>query len=345
MTFELHDSWQSYTQDELLFEYRTVGIGNKILQLVQQICRQIATDRRYPVEAYNEGRPWNEAAWQDLAQDVCTMQLYGAKSLVWVFEADAGLDIGSIEPRLVTVVKRQLAARRREINPIETRLKQRCLSIAEEQGIKVEGSGRHALFSIVSDAANPGSALDDWDLHKIRSIACMPEIAAIPKLFSQSAHQQSMGYTRANLGKVLNIILHRETQISAANLERIFRELFTFLANHAHGVYEDIYDSAQDAEMYAIDTQTRTDLATLATQLSARQAEGWLYKWQGLSDDAIATATNVTRQTIDKDRRKIVESLQELVDRNGLDEAQGLQLLDHFVTELENRVAIEPSDG
>ena len=344
MTFDLHHSWQSYSSDELLSEYQTVGIGNKILQTINQICKQIATDRRYHAAVYNEGRPWNVAAWEDLAQDVCTVQLYGQKSLIWVFEADAGQDVGSIEARLVTVVKRQLAARRREIDPIETRLKERCLSSAEEHGFSVVGTGRHAVISVDVGALDPGRALEDWDMQKVRRVACIPEIASVPKLFSQSEHKQSMGYTLPNLLKVLQVILDRETHVAAANLEKIFRELFTFLANHAHVPIEGSYESAQDAAMNAIDSQTRTDLFQLTEQISDRQAESMLYKLHGYSDEEIRIATGVSRPTIQKDREKIVEGLQRLADRNGLDESQGSQLLDEFVAALEDRVAIGPRD-
>jgi len=342
MTFEMRDSWQSYHPDELFAEYADSEIGTKILQTIYQLCKQTADPRRYHVATYNKGRPWNVAAWEDLAQEVCEEQLYGQNSIVWVFESGGANQIGSIEGRIVAVIKRQLAVRRREIDPIETRLKNRCLKHAEEFGFEIRHLGQIAVISKSRNTGDTSPDISDWSPQKIRRVACTPAIASIPKLFTQSEQKQSMGYSLTSLMMVLEIIVGSEIEVSERNLEAVFRELFTFLANHAHVKYEDDYNLSQVSTMDLLNQQTQADLKELTAAISDRQAEGMLYKLHGYSDEEIRATTGVSRPTIQKDRERIVAELQNIAKRNELDEQQGPQLLDEFFSALEDRVAAEP---
>lgn len=342
MTFEISDSWRHYSASELLDEYAYYkgNVGAKILQTVIQLCRQTATPSRRPPRIYNQGRPWSQSEHEDLAQEVIERQLYKAGSKVWVFETDVEQQAGSIEARLVTVIERELSHRRREDQPIETRLVDRCVLHAEEYGLSLAQFANGTVISII-DESLPEPQFGAWEADKVRQVACTPGIASIPKLFSQSVERQSMGYNLPELMQVLRLIVDREKQVTTRNLQLVFKDLFTFLTLPTHVDGEDLSNLSKDSEPHGLNSESQQKIEELAHEITDRQARNLLYKLNGYSDSDIEAAGGGSRPTITKDRNAVIEKLQHIADEQGLDDTQGEALFREFIDTLETRVAEE----
>jgi hypothetical protein len=106
---------------DLRREYEREQIGPLLWQLLFDVCRRVA--RTYPPAFYNEGLPWSEDSFRDLAQDVTVRRLLEEGQLDYAF--DVADDEDSLARVLALKVTRVLSHRRRRsvVDRLVTRIR------------------------------------------------------------------------------------------------------------------------------------------------------------------------------------------------------------------------------
>ncbi len=278
---------------DLIHEYQTETIGDRIYSLVRELCAVVA--RRYPAGIYNDGTPWTDAEFDALCNEIVLDQLIERGQLDYVFtEADS---YESARRLLTRQIKRGLVERRK-VGPVD-RLLRRARAIYGTGQIESAGPGGFRR-SGTEAIAKP---LSDQQIRR-----CSAAASPVPRLASRiDASRESMIYSAQALEEVLTLVLDEVQAVSESDLRRIFGCLLTPWTPTTLVPVEESHISSDDgADGYAMDVAMNHSLLMFAESLSQQERTVLVLKSQGIPDTQVAEVLGMSRPTAAKIKDRVL---------------------------------------
>ena len=138
------------TYQDLVDECQREGIGALFWNLLVNVAGRIG--RPYPPEVYNDGQPWSEEAFQDLALDVAVQRLLDEHQLEFVL--DKATDTDSLSRLLAFQVRRVLSHRRS--TTVVDRLVDRIRQLVSGPGYQLLDIGSDSFIALPDGGRQPG---------------------------------------------------------------------------------------------------------------------------------------------------------------------------------------------
>jgi hypothetical protein len=205
---------------DLRREYEREQIGPLLWQLLFDVCRRVA--RTYPPGFYNEGLPWSEDSFRDLAQDVTVRRLLEEGQLDYAF--DVADDEDSLARVLALQVTRVLSHRRRRsvVDRLATRI--RKLAGAGVYGFRlVEVGSQDVLCRSAGGEIPELRFLPDPEIRRTaHAIEHVPRLRA-----TLDRQRESMVYRREDLVRVVGVLLAEVGPVTLSDVRKILDTTLT----------------------------------------------------------------------------------------------------------------------
>ena len=317
-------------------------VGPRLMDFLQNEVIPAEVKKFPNVSIYNNGRPWDAASRQDLAQEVALEQLFLADQLGWVLNSadrHSG-DLRAVRRRLAYTVRRTLLERRKRLGLIEDRLVERCRKLAAEPPFAtVQLVGQEYLCLAGREAEDPPVQTEP----SLRRLVNLDQVRLAPRLRDSGGSKQSMGYTKPVLRNVLKALLDATGILSPADLRRIFSLLFTpfrpsplfDFENHEH--YLDTSEPTSASEAQLLDL-----VSEIVEQLTEIQCLIILGKAQRRSDGELSLVLDISRPIVQKRREEAAAIVQRAVGQ--LDDGDRDRVYDLLVDQIGIQVASDDDD-
>jgi hypothetical protein len=310
------------TLDDLVAEYRAVGIGARLLGEVTGIVR--AVTRSYDPVVYGGSTSWEEAL-DDLVQEFGLDVLVGQGQLEYAMTM--AVDREHFRRLLARQVRYLLARRRRRT--VVDNLIDRARKLVESPPFRVLGERSQWCYTLI-DKETTGGRVSEAAARTVASrLAEVPMIRAEPRVRAPAV------YSEDSLQRILAEIAHAvPCAVAAGDLDRIFSLLLTswlprFLKEGEAAVATAAADGL-DAEEQAIVDQTAS---VIVDGCSAEVLEVLRLKLNGVSDRLIGDRLGLSRPTVSKRKREAMRQLERVL--SGLREPLRLAVVDRLGARLD----------
>lgn len=283
-------------------------------KLVVAKCRQVSV--KYPSDHYNDGLPWNEMTIADLAQDIYVENLLSPQNNQLDYIMVEARTQESIEALLVLQIKRVLRHRRGK-NSVD-RLIGRVRKLAEQGELAVKEIGPLRWYSMPEAAVVPLESLSVTEIARAADVA-----RQIPIIWSSTtSERETKFYAKAQLLRVLELVLSEHSSIEEKDLRRIFDILLTpFLPAPLLTVEEKTMTTIQTQTDHAL-VGIEAVIGRFVEALEPDSLRVMVCKSQGISDAEIGKFIGRSRPTVAKYKDEYETRLRSLfVELGTIDEA------------------------
>lgn len=291
---------RAVTLDELVDEYRRVGIGPRILGQVREIVRAVA--RSYDPAIYGGSSSWDESL-DDLVQE------FGLEVLVGQGQLDYAMLMATDHQHFRRLLARQvryLLARRRRRTIVDN-LIDRAHRMADAPPFRLLGHRSQWCYTLLGKEVTPGRVSEAAARTVAARLAEVPTIRAAPTLRAPAV------FSEASLRTILaEVAAAAPCPVAAGDLDRVFSLLLTswlpsFL-KEAEATIANAPAEGLSAEDLAI-----VEEATVAilSGCPSKDLQVLRLKLEGLSDEHIGGRLGLSRPTISKRKRQAMACLEE----------------------------------
>lgn len=287
------------TLRELQCEYRADIIGREVLGEIRRACASVA--RRYPPLVYARSPAWDSEAIEELVQDVVVERLLGERQLAYLFDVAGSLsDWRALLNRQIKIT----LARRRVRTVVDNLLARAGRYLTRSEGFETVPGAGHKSFRRVG-ADEPYRSLNGEELRRVAEY-----VRVVPRRRPGSGERAPIVYREGALRAVLDVILHHAPGgVSIRDLGRVFELVLT---DWVPAVLEldEKGDRATSADLSPEEAVEVTAIASdIVSGLSLQDA--WILRGQlaGLPDIEIARRIGVSRPTLAKRRRALIDRM------------------------------------
>jgi len=288
------------TLDELVDEYRRLGIGPLILGQVREIVRAVA--RGYDPTIYGGSPSWDEGL-EDLVQE------FGLEVLVGQGQLDYAMLMASDHQHFRRLLARQLRyllARRRRRTIVDN-LIDRAHRMAGAQPFRLLEQRSQWSYTLIDKEVVPGRVSDA----AARAVAA--RLAEVPTIRAEPTQRAPAVYSESSLRAILaEVAVAAPCAVAACDLDRVFSLLLTswlpcFLKESEATV------ANAPAEGFSAEDLAIAEEATEAilTGCAREQLQVLRLKLEGLSDQRIGVTLGISRPTVSKRKREAMARLEE----------------------------------
>jgi hypothetical protein len=284
--------------NELRAEHRAVGIGPLILHEVREVVSSVVWS--YDPTIYGEVWDWDDGV-EDLVQEFCLEVLIEQGQLDYAMLVAA--DHLHFRRLLARQVRHHLAKRRRRT--IVDNLLDRCKEIVSSKPFEIGIHGRGWSFTLAGKKVDPGSVRPSDLAETIGRLAAVPQIRRNP------ATRASMVYSTKKLEELLKTVADSlPCRVTVGDLHIVFSNLLTswlpsFLLKSEGGM-----DRAEVTMLNAEDTALVNEaVQRIYSKCTDDQLELLGFKLSGTPDVTIAAHYGVSRPTVLKKKRQLLEIL------------------------------------
>lgn len=303
--------------EEILREYRSVGIGPVLLEEVNHIVRAVA--RSYDPAVYAGAARWEEAI-EDLVQEFGLEVLVGQGQLAYAVTVAA--DHQHFRRLLARQVRYLLARRRRRT--IIDNLIDRAHRLAGSPPFRVLGSRTGWSYTLADKLVRRGHVSDA----AARTVAS--RLADVPTIRAEPTRRAPVVYSERSLRTILELFADAvPCAVSASDLDRVLSLLLTswlprFLKEGEAAVANAAAVGLDPEELVIVDDAT----ASIRASCSAEELEVLQLKLAGISDRSIGERLGLSRPTVSKRKRAAMGRLDDAL--GGLEEDLRLAVLDRL---------------
>ncbi|MGV0874957.1 helix-turn-helix transcriptional regulator [Mycolicibacterium sp. XJ879] len=284
--------------DDLVHEHRIEGIGELWVAEVERMCRIVAN--RYAPQTYSGTAKWDDAAREDLLQDVVE-HLLRKRQIEYI--CTVAHDLDSIRRLLWRQTKFAVSSRRRSRRTVVDNLVDRAVQalVAPNYELSTDADGEAWCRT---DGRSPGSPPDSLQRHRL-----VTRLKELPRLPGESSERASPVWARAELEAAVADIAATYPSVTRGLLDELFGEALTFLVPSELEANEEHFGlkSSPGPEEAKVMKET-VDQAV--TALSAVERRVLIGKLRGDSDASLARLLQISRPTVDKYKREAFAQLQ-----------------------------------
>jgi len=302
---------------ELVREYERELIGPVVLGEVRRVCSLRA--RRYPPAVYARSQVWDEQSMDDLVQDVVVDRLLGERQIDYLFDVARTVDAWrALLDRQVRVV---LA--RRRVRTVVDNLLDRARRMLGGWGSVVRST---ALGHVVYSFSGSGAQYEPLDDRRVRQVGEL--VRVVRRRLPGRGDRAPVVYGGRELEAVLGCVLDAVPGgVSVRDLGRVFGFVLT---DWVPAVLEHDEGTAAAAPAVVMDPSEvvviRTTAAELLAGMSGEEMTIVRGRLAGLPDADVAREVGLSRPTLIKRRRVLLDRLRQAAE--GLSEAGREALVD-----------------
>ena len=304
---------------ELVREYEREVIGPAVLGEVRGVCSVRA--RRYPPLVYARSGVWDEESMEDLVQDVVVDRLLGERQIDYLFDVARTVDVWrALLDRQVRVV----LARRRVRTVVDNLLdRARRVLVGWESVDRSTVSGK-AVYTYSGSGA-VYEPLDDLGVRRVGEL-----VRVVPRRVPGRGDRAPVVYGRRELEALLGCVLDAVPGgVSVRDLARVFEFVLT---DWVPAVLEHDEGTAAAAPAVVMDPSEvvviRTTAAELVAGMSGEEMTIVSGRLAGLPDADVAREVGISRPTLIKRRRVLLDRLRKAAE--GLGEVGREALVDEM---------------
>ncbi|UXA14086.1 hypothetical protein KXD97_10060 [Mycobacterium sp. SMC-8] len=285
--------------DDLVREHQFDGsFGDLWIAEVERMCRIVAN--RYSPQTYAGTATWDDAAREDLLQDVVE-HLLRKRQIEYICEIAHDLD--SARRLLWRQTKFALSSRRRSRRTVVDNLVDRAVQVLVapdyEPSIDADGEAWRR-----TDGSSPASAPDSQQRHRL-----ITRLKELPRMPGASSERASPVWARADLEAAVADIAATYPSVTRGLIDELFGEALTFLVPSELEANEEDFElkSSPGPEEAKVVKET-VDQAVAS--LSAVERAVLAGKLRGDTDTTLARMLQISRPTVDKHKRNALAQLQ-----------------------------------
>ena len=288
------------TLDELVDEYRRVGIGPRILGQVREVVRAVA--RGYDPAIYGSSASWDESL-DDLVQE------FGLEVLVGQGQLDYAMLMATDHQHFRRLLARQvryLLARRRRRTIVDN-LIDRAHKMADAPPFRLLGHRSQWCYTLLGKEVAPGRVSEA----AARTVAA--RLAEVPTIRAEPTQRAPAAYSEASLRAILTeVAAAAPCAVAAGDLDRVFSLLLTsWLPSFLKEAEATVANAAApgfSAEDLAIVEETTV---AILSSCAHEHLQVLRLKIGGLSDERIGGRLGLSRPTVSKRKREAMARLEE----------------------------------
>ncbi len=284
---------------DLRTEFRESRVGHLIYSEVRGLAEAIVS--KYNPKVYLRAPRWQDGI-EDFVQEFITTVLLEEGQIDYVMVVAGSLD--DFRSLIARQMRRLLARRRRRT--VVDNLLDRCKAIVREPPFSFEVSGTSWKYDLSSAPAKSNQA----DSLALKNAAI--DLSLFPVVRSDSSERAPTVYTSDTLREILvSTARTLGVRVSSRDLDTIFSQALTFLLPSDLSTDEGVFEQAVSAELDPEEESiVRDGVRVLLESLSADEKLILRMKLSDRSDTEIASAAGVSRPTIDKRKKRALESLE-----------------------------------
>jgi hypothetical protein len=306
---------------ELIAEYRSVGIGPRLLREIHDVVKAVV--RGYDPVVYGHVASW-DLGLDDLVQE------FGLDVLVGQGQLDYAMLVASDRTHFRRLMARQLRyllARRRRRTVVDNLLDRSRRRVARRPFQLVKGRSEWS-YTLEDKEVRPGRVGEDL----MRKVAA--ELADIPTNRCAPRVRAPVLYSEQSLGEMLERIASSvECAVAVSDLDRIFNVMLT---SWVPSFLKDGEGAVARAEAQGLDAEELMIAAEVTNGILAMCGDGsrelLRLKLDGRSDREIARRLGLSRPTVAKRKRALMLQLERSLD--GLHDGLRQAVLDRVGAEL-----------
>jgi hypothetical protein len=305
------------TFGELAEEYRSVGIGPRILAEVNRIVR--AVTRSYDPGVYGGSTSWDDAL-EDLVQE------FGLEVLVGQGQLDYAMMMATDRTHFRRLLARQvryLLARRRRRTIVDN-LIDRAHTMVSGPPFRVLGRRSQWSYTLSDKQVTAGRVSEAT----ARTVAS--RLAEVPMIRAEPAQRAPVVYSESALRTILTVLAETvPCAVAAGDLDRVFSLLLTcwlpsFLKEGEAAVANAAANGLDAEQLTIVDDTAISILGSCARE----DLEVLRLKLDGVSDRLIGEQLGLSRPTVSKRKRAAMRRLEEAL--TGLDDTLRLAVVDRL---------------
>lgn len=294
------------TLDDVRLECAELGVGEKLWSLLLNVCRRVASHRRYEVvRVYNGGIEWSPEAFEELAQDVLLEQLLPNDQEQLAEILVRANSIGHLEGLLGFHTKRVLN-RRRGVHTAD-RLLDRVRKLAETDSYAVWSTP--AGEWIAAERVDDARPLTPSDINEAISL-----VADIPRLpMPKSGSRESMVYSTPSLRVFVGRLIGRFGAVDWRSLREIFEKFLTPRFPAGLQDDEEISDHRDLPEDAVVWDEVQERIREAANAIDATHRRILVAKMHRVSDKDLAQEIGRSRPWIAQEGKRVLADVQSLI--------------------------------